>query len=91
MKDKNKLKDIQRIITDSMIIISKKGMLVEGTAPELMTMYTLLTKHLKKQLGDDVVKETHRIANMTEKELEKETLERMKDMMNKIKSISEEE
>lgn len=89
MKNKEKLKEIQNLIDDSMIVISEKGLLVEGTAPKLMTMYTLLTKHLKKELGDDVVKEAHRIANMTKKELEKETLSKMKAFMETIKGISE--
>lgn len=90
MKNKDKINDIQKIVADSMIVVSKKGMLVEGTGPELMTMYVLLTKHLKKAIGDEPVAEAYRIAGLTDKELQKETLEKMKDMMNKIKSISEE-
>ena len=80
--------DIKRLLTDakSYIIATDKGIAVVGNTASILTCLTLLIKHCleKNVITEKMFDDCLRLAKMNSKELTKEALKVMKNMINKL-------
>jgi len=81
-----KEKHIEELLqdADSFIIATKKGCLIVGTEPDILTQYTLLTKYLIETLDEEMIKHAFELALKTEEELEIQAKDCLKEMYEKL-------
>ena len=80
--------DVKRLLTDSegYIIASENGVGVVGKTSSILTYLTLLVKHCLENnvFSEELLNESLRLAKLDSKELAKEALKRVKDVIKNM-------
>ena len=83
MKNKN-VKKLLKGSEESYLIATKNGTGSSGLIPDVLTQFVLLTKNLRRNIPDKMIKEAFELSFKTEKELEEKLLKSMKELSKKL-------
>lgn len=88
MKNKDTEKKIKKMFEgseDAFLLVTKNGSATVGYGHEILTLLTMLVRDVRKVEGitDKMVEEAFKISSMSEKELARDILEKLKEMLEK--------
>ena len=88
MKNKE-FKELLKGSEETYILVTHNGCTAAGTTPEIMTMLALMTKTLREDINDEMLKHAFELAFKTEDEIKILTLEAMKNMLDRFGGTNE--
>lgn len=85
MKYEKKIKEMLKGSEDTFLLVTKNGSATVGYGHEILTLLTMLVRDVRKVEGitDKMVEDVFKISSMSEKELARDVLEKLKEMLEK--------
>jgi hypothetical protein len=85
MKYEKKIKEMLKGSEDTFLLVTKNGSATVGYGHEILTLLTMLVRDVRKVEGitSEMIEEAFRISSMSEKELARDVLEKLKEMLEK--------
>lgn len=84
------MKEIKKLLKgseDVYLIATKTGCGISGTGAEILSCYTMMTKGLMEEFGEDAMREAFELATKNSDELAKIAVEKMKDFLKHMKEM----
>lgn len=79
-------KEIKKLLkgAEVCLIATDNGLKVEGDAPDILTVFSLMVRHLREDFSDEMLKRAFESGFKTDEELLKESLGMLKEAIGKL-------